>query len=51
MFKHLIKVSGILMILLASLGSLPVSAQNRTISGTVVDTAGEPVRSLFFCTP
>ena len=43
MFKHLIKVSGILMILLASLGTLPVSAQNRTISGTVVDTAGEPV--------
>jgi TonB-linked SusC/RagA family outer membrane protein len=43
MFKHLIKVSGILMILLASLGSLPVSAQNRTISGKVVDTAGDPV--------
>ncbi len=43
MFKHLIKVSGILMILLASLGTLPVSAQNRTISGKVVDTAGEPV--------
>ena len=43
MFKHLIKVSGIMMILLASLGSLPVSAQNRTISGKVVDTGGEPV--------
>ena len=43
MFKHLIKVSGILMILLASLGSLPVSAQNRAIRGRVVDTAGEPV--------
>ena len=43
MFKHLIKVTGIVMILLASLGSLPVSAQNRAISGRVVDTAGEPV--------
>ena len=43
MFKHLIKVTGIVMILLASLGSLPVSAQNRAISGRVVDPAGEPV--------
>ena len=43
MFKHLIKATGILMILLASLGSLPVLAQNRTISGRVVDASGEPV--------
>ncbi len=43
MFKHLIKVTGIVMVLLASLGSLPVSAQNRAISGRVVDPAGEPV--------
>ena len=43
MFKKLMKVSGIMMILLASLGTFPVSAQNRTISGKVVDASGEPV--------
>ena len=43
MFKNLMKVSGVLAILLSLWGGLPASAQNRTISGTVVDTAGEPV--------
>ena len=43
MFKKLMKVSSVLMILLASLGSFSAFAQNRTISGTVVDTGGQPV--------
>ena len=43
MLKHLMKVASIAMILLTSLGSFSASAQNRTISGKVVDTGGEPV--------
>ena len=43
MLKHLMKVTSILMILLTSLGSISASAQNRTISGKVVDTGGQPV--------
>ena len=43
MLKNLMRVSSIMMILLASLGSFNASAQNRTISGTVVDTGGQPV--------
>ena len=43
MFKNLMKVSGILMIFLTLWGGLSASAQNRTISGKVVDTSGEPV--------
>jgi len=37
------KVSSILMILLASLGSFTAFAQNRAISGKVVDANGDPV--------
>jgi len=43
MLKNLMRVSSIMMILLASLGSFNASAQNRTISGTVVDSGGQPV--------
>ena len=43
MLKHLMKVASILTILLTSLGSFSASAQNRTISGKVVDTGGQPV--------
>ena len=43
MLKNLMKVSSILMILLASLGSFTAFAQNRTISGKVVDANGDPV--------
>ena len=43
MLKHLMKVMGILAILLTVLGGLEASAQNRTISGKIVDTSGEPV--------
>ena len=43
MLKHLMKVASIMMILLTSLGSFSASAQNRTISGKVVDAGGQPV--------
>ena len=43
MFKHLMKVSGILMIFLTLAGSFQALAQNRTISGKVVDASGQPV--------
>ncbi len=43
MLKNLMKVSGILMILFTLAGSLPALAQNRTISGKIVDTSGQPV--------
>ena len=43
MLKNLMKVSSILMILLASLGSFTAFAQNRAISGKVVDANGDPV--------
>ena len=43
MFKKLMKVAGILMIFSTLWGGLEASAQNRTISGTVIDTSGQPV--------
>ena len=43
MLKHLMKVTGILAILLTVWGGFEASAQNRTISGKIVDTAGQPV--------
>ena len=43
MLKKLLKVASILTILLASLGSFTASAQNRAISGKVVDASGQPV--------
>ena len=43
MLKHLMKVTGILAILFTVWGGFDASAQNRTISGTVVDTGGLPV--------
>ena len=43
MLKHLMKVTGILAILFTVWGGPEASAQNHTISGTVVDTGGLPV--------
>ena len=43
MFKNLLKVAGIFMVLSALWGSFEASAQNRAISGKVVDANGEPV--------
>ena len=43
MFKQLMKVSGVIAILLSLWGGFQASAQNRTISGKVVDTGGQPV--------
>ena len=43
MFKKLMKLSGILMIFLTLCGGYQASAQNRTISGKIVDTGGLPV--------
>ena len=43
MFKQLMKVSGAIAILLSLWGGFQASAQNRTISGKVVDTSGQPV--------
>ena len=44
MFKNLMKVSSIFAILFTLLGGgFSASAQNRTISGTVVDTGGQPI--------
>ncbi len=43
MLKKLMKVSGILMILLTLAGSFQALAQNRAISGKVVDAGGQPI--------
>ena len=43
MLKKLMKAAGIAWILFASLGAFSAFAQNRTISGTVVDENGAPV--------
>ena len=43
MFKNLFKVSSVLLILSTLWGGLSASAQNRAISGKVVDASGEPV--------
>ena len=43
MLKNLMKAASILLVFLASLGAFSASAQNRTISGKVVDEAGQPV--------
>ena len=43
MLKKLLKVASILTILLASLGSFTASAQNRALSGKVVDASGQPI--------
>ena len=43
MLKNLMKAASILLVFLASLGAFSASAQNRTISGKVVDASGEPV--------
>ena len=43
MFRHLMKVTGIVAILFTLAGAHPAFAQNRTISGTVLDTGGQPV--------
>ena len=43
MLKKLMKVAGIAMIFSALWGGLEASAQNRTISGTVVDSGNQPV--------
>ena len=43
MLKNLMKVSSILTVLLTLWGGFSAYAQNRTISGKIVDTGGEPV--------
>ena len=43
MLKHLMKVTSIIAILFTVWGGFEASAQNHTISGTVVDTGGLPV--------
>jgi TonB-linked SusC/RagA family outer membrane protein len=43
MLKKLLKVASVLMILLASLGGFPASAQNRAFNGKVVDAGGQAV--------
>ena len=43
MLKKLLKASGILLILIAFFGSFEALAQNRTISGKIVDANGDPV--------
>lgn len=43
MLIKLMKESGILMILLTSAGSFQALAQNRAISGKVVDAGGQPI--------
>ena len=43
MLKNLMKAASILLVFLASLGAFSASAQNRTISGKVVDASGDPV--------
>ena len=43
MFKHLLKVTGILAILLTLAGSYLASAQPRALNGRVLDASGQPV--------
>ncbi|MBR5724591.1 MAG: TonB-dependent receptor [Bacteroidales bacterium] len=43
MLKNLMKVSSIITVLLTLWGGFSAYAQNRTISGKIVDTGGEPV--------
>ena len=43
MLKNLMRVTGILVILLTVWGGFEASAQNRTISGRIVDASGQPV--------
>ena len=43
MYRHLLKVSGILVILFTLLGGLVANAQNRTVKGTVLDEGNQPV--------
>ena len=43
MFKNLLKVAGIFLMLSALWGGLEASAQDRAISGKVVDANGEPI--------
>ena len=43
MLKHLMKVTGILAVLFTVWGSFSASAQNRSISGKIVDAGSEPV--------
>ena len=43
MFQKLLKVSSVLLILSTLCGGINTFAQNRTISGKVVDTGGDPV--------
>ena len=43
MLKNLMKAASIVLVFLASLGAFQASAQNRTISGKVVDASGDPV--------
>ena len=43
MLKNLMKVSSVITILLTLWGGFSAYAQNRTISGKIVDTGGEPV--------
>ncbi len=43
MLKHLMKVTGILAVLFTLWGGFNASAQNRSISGKIVDAASQPV--------
>ena len=43
MFKQLLKVTSIFMVLSALWGGLEASAQNRAISGQVIDAGKQPV--------
>ena len=43
MLKHLMKVTSVLVMLFTVWGGLTASAQNRNISGKIVDADGEPV--------
>ena len=43
MLKKLLKASSVILMLCALFGSLDAFAQNRTISGKVVDASGQPV--------
>ena len=43
MLKHLLRVTGVLTLLLVLWGGLSASAQNRNITGRVVDESGQPV--------
>ena len=43
MLKQLLKATGIMVMLCALFGSLDASAQNRAISGKVIDNGGQPI--------